>query len=224
MCAEFDEAFLRHKKFYFELISMMNQFIIVYNRENQLLNEYLAEFNVAPAFFDLTFRTHRTCMILWILKLFDPDERPSSLYSFLEFLSQNARYLSVAHKMRRTNADETTYFIRNSQDVNPGEIASLKAQLDELQTVVLILKTLRDKYHAHADRSFINNRQSFLEKNSFSMGQLEPFSKVAIGIFNFACLAFNGDLLHTTPINCDDLAQLLRTVRMGMVQRPAPLS
>lgn len=100
---EFESAFRMHRKKYYELNMHMSEYIWTYKEMHTLLKKYLDQMNLASSYFQLSFRSMRTSMILWITKLFDEKEN-TSIDKFLCFIEANIRYMSLVYKMHRTNS------------------------------------------------------------------------------------------------------------------------
>jgi len=206
---EFEESFKRWRDSLIELNMDMIQYVHTYKKMHDLLGTYLDQMNLASSFFQLAFRTFRTASILWISKLFHPREQ-SSLFAFLDFVQANLRYLTVEHKMFRTNSPATAPWIRGCSDVSAESVTFHRKRLAEVEGVVTAIATLRDKFHAHLDRAILRDRKSFVEENRFSWDEILSLTGICHDIVQFYSIAFDGESRFPVPLNFDDLENMLR--------------
>ena len=216
---EFEKSFKRHRGAHFEQCMLMSEFIYTYKQLHDSMDKYIEQMNLASSFFQTCFRTIRTSAILWIAKAFD-DRESSSLYRFLEFVRQNIRFLSIEHKMFRTSSPSTAPWIRSSPEINESVIDSHIDSLNTLLPIVQRIITLRDKYHAHLDRSVINNRKAFVRDNHFTWDELNLFPKKYHEIIEFYSIAYDGESRFTVPINWNDIENLLEPLRANGIGNP----
>lgn len=206
---EFESAFRMYRKKYYELNMHMSEYIWTYKEMHTLLKKYLDQMNLASSYFQLSFRSMRTSMILWITKLFDEKEN-TSIDKFLCFIEANIRYMSLVYKMHRTNSGPQANWIRDSKDVSIKDINEHRAKLKSLKPTINKIITLRDKYHAHLDKAFIRNRKAVLVENKLKWEELEYLPNLCNEIIVFYSNAYDGEYRLQAPVNWNDLENLLK--------------
>ena len=209
---EFEKTFKDYREIHTEQCMLMSQFIYTYIEMHKLLNIYLDQINLAPSYFQLTFRSIRTSLILWVSKAFTKREG-YSLFNYLEFIRQNVRYFTKEYNMYRTDSPENAPWYRKFQTPDETKIQQQLTELESVLPIVDRIVSLRDKYHAHLDRTMANNKEAFLKANHFTFDEIKRFPILYSDIINYYSIAFDGENRLTMPINWNDLENILKPLK-----------
>jgi hypothetical protein len=180
----------------------------IYSDLNEKREEYLQEFNLAPAFFGTVFKALRTSCILSLTKLFDEREK-NCLNKLLNIVESNIRIFSKSAKANRIGVFETAFFIQSGPDIDSTFIQSHREGIKEFTPTLEKLKVLRDKYHAHFD----NVDDEVIARSQFGINEIEKMRDYSGKLWNVYNAAFEAGSYQFTPMNNFDAEEMLKILK-----------
>jgi hypothetical protein len=190
----------------------------IYCDLNEKRDEYLKEFNLAPAFFGTVFRSLRTSCILSLTKLFD-DREKDSLGKLLNIVENNIRIFSKSAKANRIGAPETAFFIVGGPEISAELVQTQREEIHSFAPTLGKLKVLRDKYHAHFD----NVGSEIIAQNQFGIDEIEKMKDYAGKLWNVYNAAFEAGSYHFSPMNNYDVVEVLNILKAHNTARELDL-
>ncbi|MHA1344724.1 MAG: AbiU2 domain-containing protein [Promethearchaeota archaeon] len=163
---------------------------------------------LSPLFFRTTEDAHFENFLSYIFRIFDFHKNALSIDKFLNFINANPNIL-----------------FPNDREAVILKIREDKQSLEEKQSLLNKLKTIRNKAHFHLDTNHAGNYMQVYKRNYIPVKELEKLVKLVLKIVNFYSNIFDGrevkfDLDGLIKNDVDDLFIFINRGRKAFENEP----
>jgi len=178
-------------------------------QENQ--NEII---NISPAFYQTVFRTCLNTLFIDVAKMFDGNDNNESIYVLLKNMKDNL------HQLHKTPVSVLRY--SHIDDSSPGcaDYASVDEMVNDLLDMIkqcssesFALRTLRNKYYAHADKNSQNDLDKLFKENTVSLATIEKLLTVNANACTALYQYFFDSTTYPLTLNWNDFEKTIRCVQ-----------
>jgi len=179
-------------------------------------HDYLAELNLAPAFFHTVENSLLTKVILWADKMFD-EKGERGLFNFLSLIENNREWMTIQELQRRKNYEDGHWMLRPENRGQPITAQSIEEDRQRVRGLAALrsISLLRDKFHAHFDEDYFFDRDKLQAEAPIDWAGLTEVGNVMTTMLNNYSADFDGELFAGEAIGIDDLTRLLHAARKG---------
>jgi hypothetical protein len=150
-------------------------------------------------------------VVLWIDKLFAEDSQ-RGVHNFLGWIEQHQRLFSVDALKRRRALPDDHWLLERALSVTHKTVKKDRSAIASFEALKSF-RTRRDKFHAHFDRRYFDDRKRIAQEAPLKWSDLDKAMELFKDILNRYSAAYDGGVFHIEPLNVNDLNDLLDYVR-----------
>jgi len=181
--------------------------------------DFLAELNVAPAFFQTVFVTFRTTWVVRSYGLLAGGGREEfTITKFLKFVRENLDLFSKEAFVRRR---VLPYGGRQAERHKAPTAESVRRDLRRVNQLKAIkgLRIQRNKFYGHLDPEYFYDPDLLMKSAPLEWGDLKQIEDVLTDILNRYSEAFDGELFAFEPENMLDVQKILDVLRRDRTEQ-----
>jgi hypothetical protein len=182
-------------------------FIRVYRLLYERRADRLKEMNIAPGFFQTVADALFSAIVLWIDKLFAEDSQ-RGLHNLLNWIEQHHRIFSIEALKDRRALPDGHWLVERAQGIHFKTIQKDRSSITSFAALTSF-RLRRDKFHAHFDKRYFDDRQKIAEEAPLKWADLDQAIELFKDILNRYSGAYDGEVFHIEPLNANDLNYLL---------------
>lgn len=184
----------------------LTSYIKLYRHLHERQADRLDEMNLAPAFFQTILSSLFTSLIIWTHNLFD-EKSDKGFVNFLNFIKDHIKLFEISELQRRKKY-KNGHWMLNRTPITLKIINAHKRKIKGVETFESI-KTRRDKFHAHFDKKYFNNRDRIEKDAPLKWKELDIIVELMDDILNTYSKAFDGETYALGVLNIFDIDKIL---------------
>lgn len=211
---EFEAKFLQYREHLQREVGRFRDAASVFRQISERQDDYLAELNLATAFFRTVEDSLFTTIILWADKLFD-EKGERGLFNFLSFIEYNRDWMTVQELQRRRNYPDDHWMLKPEFRGPPITAKSIEEDRQRIRGLAALksIQLRRNKFHGHFDSDYFFDREKLQREAPITWVGLKEAGEVMVTMMNNYSTDFDGQYFAEETMHIDDLTRLLAAAR-----------